>query len=194
MFNCADLGIPKVVILDRDGVINIDSDHYIKSADEWQPIPGSIEAIGRLCQAGYQVYIATNQSGIGRGYYGIEELDAMHNKMQRLLDRVGGSISAIEYCPHTPDDYCQCRKPLAGLIDNIEQHMGCSARGVPLIGDSIRDLEAGLLRHCTPVLVKTGKGLRSLEKIQHDSRWQSLAIYDDLSSVVDTIISGAFYE
>ncbi|CAH0993014.1 D-glycero-beta-D-manno-heptose-1,7-bisphosphate 7-phosphatase [Sinobacterium norvegicum] len=193
MFDCSSLGIPKVVILDRDGVINHDSDAYIKSAEEWLPIPGSIEAIGRLCQAGYQVYIATNQSGIGRGYYGLTELQQMHDKMQQLLDEVGGNIAAIEFCPHGPDEGCHCRKPLAGMIENIEQHMGCSAHQVPLIGDSLRDLEAGLLRQCQPVLVKTGKGDKTLKKIINNELWAELPVYDNLSDVVDALLTGEFY-
>ncbi|ROR99020.1 D-glycero-D-manno-heptose 1,7-bisphosphate phosphatase [Sinobacterium caligoides] len=194
MFDCSSLGIPKAVILDRDGVINQDSDDYVRTVDQWQPIAGSIEAIGRLCDAGYQVYIATNQSGIGRGYYDLDELHAMHRKMQALLDAVGGHIAAIEFCPHTPDVNCDCRKPLAGMIVNIEQHMGCSARGVPMVGDSLRDLEAGMLRGCTPVLVKTGKGERTLKKIAQDPLWTGLTICDDLNAVVDQILSGELYE
>jgi D-glycero-D-manno-heptose 1,7-bisphosphate phosphatase len=193
MFDCSTLGIPKVVILDRDGVINQDSDAYIKSADEWLPIDGSIEAIGRLCRAGYQVYIATNQSGIARGYYGLTELSQMHDKMQRLLDPVGGKIAAIEFCPHGPQDHCQCRKPLAGMIESIEQHMGCSAHQVPLVGDSLRDLEAGLLRQCQPVLVKTGKGEKTLTTIMNDKQWAKLPVYDNLHAVVDALLTGEFY-
>ena len=143
----------KLVILDRDGVINHDSDHYIKSPDEWQPIPGSLEAIAKLNQAGYHIAVATNQSGIGRGLYDMDTLNAIHMKFHRLLAKVGGHVDAIFFCPHTDADGCRCRKPLPGMIEQISQRYG-----VPIVGDSVRDLVAGVSVGAEPHLVLTGKG------------------------------------
>ena len=176
----------KLIILDRDGVINEDSDAYIKTVDEWIPIPGSIEAIARLSQAGYTVTVATNQSGIGRGYYDVGTLDAMHARLRELVAEQGGALGKIVYCPHGPDDGCDCRKPLPGLIDQIVTEYG-DVTGAPLIGDSLRDLEAGVARHCTPVLVRTGKGNQTLEKGLPESLGP-VAIYDSLADFADHIL------
>ena len=173
----------KLIILDRDGVINEDSDAYIKTVDEWIPIPGSIDAIARLSKAGYTVTIATNQSGIGRGYYDEATLDAMHAQLRELVAEQGGTIGTIVYCPHGPDDGCDCRKPLPGLIDQIVTEYG-DVTGAPLIGDSLRDLEAGVARHCVPVLVRTGKGNKTLEKGLPESLCP-VAVYDSLADFVD---------
>ena len=172
-----------LLILDRDGVINKDSDNFVKSADEWQPIAGSIEAIARLSQAGFRVAIATNQSGLGRGLFQQADLDAMHEKMRALVKAAGGEIAGIFFCPHTPDDHCDCRKPRAGLIDTIEQTLGESAEGCYTVGDSIRDLEAGLLKGCIPLLVKTGKGERSLTKLAESPMpaLNNLTVFNDLA-------------
>lgn len=148
----------KLVILDRDGVINEDSDHYIKSPDEWKPIPGSLEAIAKLNQAGYQIAVATNQSGIGRGLYDMDTLNAIHEKFHRLLNKVGGHVDAIFFCPHTDADSCTCRKPLPGMIEQIALRYGISIKGVPIVGDSVRDLVAGVAVGAEPHLVLTGKG------------------------------------
>ncbi|WP_235015373.1 D-glycero-beta-D-manno-heptose 1,7-bisphosphate 7-phosphatase [Oceanicoccus sp. KOV_DT_Chl] len=133
----------KLVILDRDGVINKDSDAFVKNADEWIPIDGSIKAIARLCKAGFTVVVATNQSGIGRGLFDLDALNAMHKKMHTLVEKAGGKITGVFYCPHGPDDGCACRKPKAGLINAIEQDLNTSANGAIVIGDSLRDLQAG---------------------------------------------------
>ncbi|WP_019528690.1 D-glycero-beta-D-manno-heptose 1,7-bisphosphate 7-phosphatase [Dasania marina] len=180
-----------LLILDRDGVINQDSDDYIKSADEWRPIPGSIEAMARLSQAGYRIAIATNQSGLGRGYFQQADLDAMHAKMTALLHKAGGELAGVFYCPHTPEDHCDCRKPKAGLIDAIEQTLGCSAKGAYIVGDSLRDLEAGLSKSCIPLLVKTGKGERSLLKLtqQPQPALTDLLVFDDLAASCDFLLS-----
>ncbi|WP_281647330.1 D-glycero-beta-D-manno-heptose 1,7-bisphosphate 7-phosphatase [Parendozoicomonas sp. Alg238-R29] len=153
-----------LVILDRDGVINEDSDDYIKSPDEWHPIPGSIEAIAKLSQAGYTVAVATNQSGIGRGYYSLETLQAMHHKMNSLVKAAGGKISCICFCPHTPDDHCDCRKPKPGLVHQIEKQLSCNAKGAWFVGDTAKDIEVAQACDCQPVLVNTGKGQRTLQK------------------------------
>jgi len=173
----------KLIILDRDGVINEDSDAYIKTVDEWVPIPGSINAIARLSQAGYTVVVATNQSGIGRGYYDVATLDAMHARMRELVAAQGGEMGGIFYCPHGPDDGCDCRKPLPGLIDQIVTEYG-DVTGAPLIGDSLRDLQAGIARHCQPVLVLTGKGQKTLDKGLPETLGD-VAIFDSLADFVD---------
>ena len=173
----------KLIILDRDGVINEDSDGYIKTVDEWVPIPGSIKAIARLSQAGYTVVVATNQSGIGRGYYDVATLDAMHARMRELVAAQGGEMGGIFYCPHGPDDGCDCRKPLPGLIDQIVTEYG-DVTGAPLIGDSLRDLQAGIARHCQPVLVLTGKGQKTLDKGLPENLGD-VAIFDSLADFVD---------
>ena len=148
----------KLVILDRDGVINHDSDQYIKSPDEWKPIPGSLTAIARLNQAGYRVVVATNQSGIGRGLFETDTMIAIHDKMVRALGQVGGHIDAIFFCPHTNDDNCECRKPKAGMFREIAARFNADLTGVPAIGDSLRDLQAAEAAGAQPVLVLTGKG------------------------------------
>ena len=151
----------KLVILDRDGVINHDSASYIKSPEEWKPIAGSLEAIALLNQAGYRVLVATNQSGIGRGLFDMATLNAIHDKMHRALSLVGGRVDGIFYCPHANDAGCACRKPRPGLLDEIAKRFGVSLDGVPFIGDSLRDLQAGAAVGAQPVLVLTGKGKKT---------------------------------
>src|SRR5699024_4454215 len=150
----------KLIILDRDGVINKDSDAYIKSPDEWLPIAGSLQAIARLKRAGYVVTVATNQSGIGRGLFDLSALTAMHTKMQRLLAELDVQIDGIFFCPHAPDAGCACRKPKPGLLQAIGQRFATSLEAVPVIGDSERDIEAAWRVHARPLLVNTGKGSR----------------------------------
>ena len=180
-----------LVILDRDGVINQDSDDYIKTLDEWIPIPGSIEAIARLSQHGFTVTVATNQSGIGRGFIDLDNLEAMHERLYELVESAGGKIAAIFYCPHLPDDDCECRKPKPGLITAIETEFGESALGAWMIGDAQRDLEAGIAKGCIPVLVRTGKGERTLAKMQAEQSdvWQGLRVYSDLATAVDALLA-----
>jgi D-glycero-D-manno-heptose 1,7-bisphosphate phosphatase len=152
----------KLVILDRDGVINVDSDDYIKSPDEWVPIPGSLEAIARLNQAGYRVVVASNQSGIGRGLFDMAMLNAMHAKMQRAAATVGGRIDAVFFCPHTADDQCECRKPKPGLLKMIVERFEIDPAVTPVVGDSLRDLQAGAALGFPTHLVLTGKGAATL--------------------------------
>lgn len=178
----------KLVILDRDGVLNQDSDEYVKSVDEWQPLPGSMEACGRLCQAGFTLAVATNQSGLARGYFNLADLEAMHAKMENLAAAHGGHFSHIAYCPHGPDDQCTCRKPLAGLIDEIEQRLNISAQGAYMVGDSIRDLQAGLAKGCVPVLVRTGKGAQSEAKLSAEGLSNTL-VFDDLAAFTDYLLN-----
>ncbi len=180
-----------LVILDRDGVINEDSDHYIKSLDEWHPIPGSIEAIARLSRSGFTVAVATNQSGLGRGLFTLDDLEAIHERLCELVEAAGGQIAGIFYCPHTPEDLCDCRKPKSGLIDAIEREFNTSARGAWMIGDSKRDLEAGLSKHCVPVLVLTGKGSGTQQQLRDsaDPQWQDLRVFADLAAAADALIA-----
>jgi D-glycero-D-manno-heptose 1,7-bisphosphate phosphatase len=149
----------KLVILDRDGTINEDRDDYVKSPQEWVPIEGSIEAIARLSHAGWRVVVASNQSGLGRGLFDMATLNAMHEKMHKLLALEGGKVEAIFFCPHTTEEGCECRKPSSGLFEQISARLGLSLKGVPTVGDSLRDLQAGYAVGCEPHLVLTGKGV-----------------------------------
>ena len=154
----------KLVILDRDGVINYDSAQFIKSPEEWIPIPGSLEAIAMLNQAGFRVALATNQSGIERGLFDMATLNAIHDKMHRALGQFGGRIDALFYCPHTADSNCDCRKPKPGMLEEISKRFGTALDGVPSVGDSLRDLQAGMPLGAQPILVRTGKGERTLSE------------------------------
>ncbi|WP_455383981.1 D-glycero-beta-D-manno-heptose 1,7-bisphosphate 7-phosphatase [Acidihalobacter prosperus] len=176
----------KLIVLDRDGVINEDSDAYVKSPEEWVPIPGSLEAIARLNEAGYRVVVATNQSGIARGLFDVETLAAMHEKMNRLLASHGGRIDAVFFCPHGPDDACDCRKPSAGLFTEIARRYDADLTGVPAVGDSLRDIEAALMVDAQPMLVRTGKGERTLAsgKLPED-----VPVFENLAQVAATLVS-----
>ncbi|MGB0722337.1 MAG: D-glycero-beta-D-manno-heptose 1,7-bisphosphate 7-phosphatase [Gammaproteobacteria bacterium] len=175
----------RLILLDRDGVINEDSDNYIRSVAEWQPIPGSLEAIAKLAQHGYRVVVLTNQSGIARGYYSVTTLNAMHHKMHRMVGELGGEIEAVLFCPHGPDDGCTCRKPLPGMFETVAKRLGINLSGVPAVGDSLRDLQAARAAGADPVLVRTGKGLRTLAKPDGLS---GIPIYDDLASFADDLL------
>jgi len=152
------------IILDRDGVINLDSDAYVKSADEWLAIDSSIQAIAQLHQAGHRIFVATNQSGIGRGFFSLETLEAMHQKMLSLINEAGGKITDIAYCPHTPDDNCSCRKPKAGLLEALAAKNNIKLSDAIVIGDSLRDLQAADLVASQAFLVLTGKGQKTLQQ------------------------------
>ena len=151
----------KLVILDRDGTINQDSDQYIKSPAEWKPIKGSLEAIARLSQNGWRVVVATNQSGIGRGLFEMATLNAIHDTMHRAVHHAGGRIDAIFFCPHAGDANCECRKPKPGMLLEIAKRMNVELEGVPMVGDSLRDLQAATAAGARPVLVLTGKGRKT---------------------------------
>jgi D-glycero-D-manno-heptose 1,7-bisphosphate phosphatase len=151
----------KLIILDRDGVINHDSDLYIKSPDEWRPIPGSLDAIARLTQRGYRVVVATNQSGIGRGLFEMDTLNAIHDKMIKAVAQAGGRIDAVFFCPHTNVDKCGCRKPKPGMLEEISSRYNIELNGIPSIGDSLRDLQAAKAVGAQPILVLTGKGMKT---------------------------------
>jgi D-glycero-D-manno-heptose 1,7-bisphosphate phosphatase len=175
----------KLIILDRDGVINHDSDSFIKSPSEWIPIPGSLEAIARLNQAGYRVVVATNQSGIARGLFNIVTLNAIHQKMHTAAQQVGADIDAVFFCPHSADDNCDCRKPKPGMLHEIAKRFNVSLKGVPNVGDALRDLQAGYVAGCTPYLVLTGKGEQTRTK---GGLPPGTAIYPNLAAVVDHLL------
>lgn len=175
----------KLIILDRDGVINFDSDQFIKSPDEWKPIPGSLEAIAHLCQADYRVVVATNQSGIGRGLFDMPMLNAIHDKMHKACAMAGGRIDAVFFCPHTNDTGCGCRKPKSGMLEEIATRYGVSLKGVPSVGDSLRDLEAAARVEAQPILVLSGKGIKTQAK---GGLPENTLIYPDLASVVATLV------
>ena len=176
----------KLIILDRDGVINQDSDEYIKSPEEFIPIPGSIEAMARLHRAGYRIAIATNQSGIARGYFDVQTLNHMHEKLLRLLSAQGGQVDGIFYCPHGPEDDCDCRKPKAGLLRDIQRRFNVNMSGVYAVGDSLRDLQAARSVGAIPILVRTGKGERTIKKKEG---LEGVLIYKDLAEFVDELLA-----
>jgi D-glycero-D-manno-heptose 1,7-bisphosphate phosphatase len=170
----------KLVILDRDGVINADSDEYVKSPAEWTPLPGSLDAIARLTQAGYRVVVATNQSGLGQGLFDMATLNAMHNKMHKAVNQLGGRIDAVFFCPHTQDAGCACRKPQPGMLLEIAARFNVALAAVPAIGDSLRDLQAASAAGARPILVLTGKGGRTAAA---DRLPEGTEIYQDLAAV-----------
>ena len=174
----------KLVILDRDGVINYDSDSFIKSPAEWRPVPGSLEAIAGLNHAGYHVVLATNQSGVGRGLFEVSTLNAIHDRMHRALAQIGGRIDAIFFCPHAHDAGCNCRKPRSGLLDEIASRFNVDLKGVPSVGDSLRDLEAAAAVGALPMLVRTGKGRKTEEA---GGLPQGTLVYDDLAEAARAI-------
>ena len=174
----------KLIILDRDGVINEDSDAFVKSVEEWIPIPGSIDAIARLSKAGWTVAVATNQSGLARGYFTEQTLAAMHQRLRTLVAEQGGQVDVIRHCPHGPDDRCDCRKPLSGLFRGIAEHYQVALQGVPTVGDSLRDLQAGVAVGCQPYLVRTGKGSRT----EQQTLPQGTRIFDNLAAVADSLL------
>ncbi|MCK5189231.1 MAG: D-glycero-beta-D-manno-heptose 1,7-bisphosphate 7-phosphatase [Methylococcales bacterium] len=173
------------VLIDRDGVINQDSEHFIKSPDEWQAIPGSLEAIALLNKHGYKVVVITNQSGLARGLFDHAMLELIHARMQRLTEQQGGKIDAIYVCPHGPDDHCTCRKPNPGLLVHFGKEKAISLSGIPFIGDSLIDLQAGLAVGAKPLLVKTGKGKRTLE----NNPDLNVPVFENLYDAAQFIIS-----
>ncbi len=179
----------KLVILDRDGTINEDSMDFIKSADEWKPLPGALEAIARLTHAGWHVVVASNQSGLGRGLFDVGALNAMHSKLHKLLAAVGGRVDAIFYCPHAPDQACHCRKPASGLFTQIGERYGIDLKGVPTVGDSARDLVAGAALGCEPHLVLTGKGATLRGRPLSGAFPVDTQTHDNLLACVEALLS-----
>jgi len=178
----------KLVILDRDGTINADSDEFVKTPEEWLPLPGALEAIARLNHAGWHVVIASNQSGLGRGLFDVASLNAMHAKMHRLLAGAGGRIDAVFYCPHAPDDGCNCRKPKPGLFEQIGERFGIELAGMPAAGDSARDLQAGAAAGCEPHLVLTGKGVAYRGQALPPAFPANTIVHDDLAAFANFIV------
>ncbi|MEE9552190.1 MAG: D-glycero-beta-D-manno-heptose 1,7-bisphosphate 7-phosphatase [Gammaproteobacteria bacterium] len=176
----------KLIILDRDGVINYDSDEYIKSENEWHAIPGSLEAIARLSHNGYRIIIASNQSGLARKKFDIMDLNEIHRKMFDQLAQVGGTIDAVFFCPHGPKQDCECRKPKPGLFNAISKRLHVPLAGIPLVGDKLSDIEAAQTVGAQPILVRTGYGqtLVDAQKVP-----ENVLVYDDLAAVVDNLIS-----
>ena len=174
----------RLVILDRDGVINEDSDAYIKSPAEWRPLPGSLEAIARLTQAHYHIVVISNQSGISRGLFDLDTLHQIHARMLQEVSQLGGRIDAIYYCPHAPEDECQCRKPKAGMFRDLATRLKISLDNVPAIGDSLRDLQAARAVNARPILVRSGKG-----RITEQQGVDGVEVYDDLAVAVDRLLA-----
>jgi D-glycero-D-manno-heptose 1,7-bisphosphate phosphatase len=177
----------RLIILDRDGVINHDSDQFIKTPDEWHPIPGSLEAIARLSHAGFRVAVCTNQSGIGRGLFDMATLNAIHNRMHRALSQVGGRVDAVFFCPHTGEAKCECRKPQPAMMIEAGRRFGADLATVPCVGDSLRDLQAADAAGAQPILVLTGKG----EKTLRDGGFpRSTMIFPDLAFTASALLTG----
>lgn len=176
---------PSLVVLDRDGVINADSPDYIKSPAEWHALPGSLDAIARLCASGFTVVVATNQSGVGRGLFTEQTLAQIHDEMLRQVSEAGGHIAAVFVCPHAPDAGCDCRKPLPGLMRQIEQQFGTALQGAPAVGDSARDIDAAVAVTARPILVRTGNGRQTEQQFSESLRPE---VFDSLADVADALI------
>jgi len=175
----------KLVILDRDGVINTDSDQFIKTPDEWKPIPGSLEAIARLTHSGFRVVVCSNQSGVGRGLLDMAALNAINDKMYKALAPLGGRIDALFYCPHPAEANCACRKPRPGMFEDIAKRFNVPLTGVPSVGDSLRDMQASVAAGCRPILVLTGKGRKTLAA---GGLPEGVQVFDDLAAAARAII------
>jgi D-glycero-D-manno-heptose 1,7-bisphosphate phosphatase len=178
----------RLLLLDRDGVINEDSEDFIKSPDEWQPIPGAMGAISRANQLGFHVVVISNQSGLGRNLLSIEDLNKIHNRMLSEVTRHGGNISAIFFCPHTPDEACRCRKPKTALFESIERRLGTKIDQAYFVGDRLSDIKAAQKIGALPMLVKTGHGEKTLEELKNRSGVQ---VFRDLTHAVDWLRTNA---
>lgn len=179
----------KLVILDRDGTLNEDSAEFVKTPDEWMPLPGALEAVARLNHAGWHVVIASNQSGLGRGLFDVSTLNAMHAKMHKMLAALGGRIDAVFYCPHAPEEGCHCRKPEPGLFELIGERYGVDLHDVPTVGDSVRDVLAGVAVGCEPHLVLTGKGAALKGRALPDTFPKETRVHADLAAFADFLIA-----
>ena len=181
------LGAKGLLVLDRDGVINRDSSEFVKSRDEWIPLPGSIRAIADLSRSGYTVAVATNQSGLARGLLDRNALRAMNRKLRSLVEAEGGRVDRIVVCPHGPDDGCRCRKPMPGLLNRLARHYGTALDGVPFVGDSLRDLQTALAAGATPVLVRTGNGARTARELPDELC--GVPVHDDLAAFAANLLA-----
>ena len=180
------LAPPKVIVLDRDGVINQDSPDYIKTPDEWHALPGSLEAIARLYQAGYLLTIATNQSGVGRGLFTLDTLWQIHQKMLAQIAAAGGYVEKIFWCPHSPEDNCYCRKPKPGLLLQVAEVFACGFKNMIVIGDSARDIEAANAVGAHALLVRTGNGVKTEAELADNLP----PVFDDLGALTDALLAG----
>jgi len=178
---------PRYIVLDRDGVINEESDEYIKTPAEWTPLAGSLDAIAALTRAGFRMAVATNQSGVGRGLYTVEMLESIHKKMFASIDAAGGKIDAVFFCPHLPTDACDCRKPKPGLLLEVAKLFDCAPASLQIIGDSIRDLQAAQSVGAKSILVRTGYGQKSEKLLPSDS---AIQVFDNLADAASDLISG----
>ena len=169
----------RLVILDRDGVINEEREDFIRTAEQWRPLPGSLEAIAQLCDAGISVAVATNQSGVGRGLMSAEALTAIHDRLGQAVREAGGHLAGVFFCPHTPSDQCRCRKPLPGLLRQIESELGLAVAGEYMVGDSLRDLQAATAAGALPALVRTGYGRATEQQLAEGS---DVPVFDNLSA------------
>lgn len=176
----------KLIVLDRDGVINEDLERPISSVDEWVPIEGSLEAIARLHQAGWSVAVATNQSGISRGLIELSTLHDIHQRMHEQVNQAGGKIDVVAFCPHTDSEDCECRKPAPGLLYTISERLGIELSNVVMVGDSLRDMQAALAAAATPVIVRTGKGQKTLD---NHKGLEHIPAFDNLASYVDDLLA-----
>ena len=179
----------KLVILDRDGTINEDSAEFVKSPAEWEPLPGALEAIARLNHAGWHVVVASNQSGLGRGLFDVDMLNAIHTKMHKALAGVGGRIDAVFYCPHAPTEGCHCRKPESGLFEQIGERYGVDLADVPAVGDTLRDMQAGSAVGCEPHLVLTGKGAAYRDRTLPEGFPAHTRVHADLAAFVAALLA-----
>lgn len=177
----------RLVILDRDGVINEERVDYVRSLEQWRPLPGSLEAIARLCHAGLAVAVATNQSGVGRGLMSARALEAIHARMRTAVRAAGGELAGVFHCPHAPEENCRCRKPLPGLLKQIENAVGLPVAGEYMVGDSMRDLEAAVAAGARPVLVRTGFGAATERELPRKS---AVAVFDDLAAFAAWLLEG----
>lgn len=179
----------KLVILDRDGTINVQRDDFIKGPEEWDALPGALEAIARLNHAGWHVVVASNQAGLGRGLFDVGALNAMHAKMHKQLGAVGGRIDAVFYCPHSPEESCVCRKPLPGLFEQIGERYGVDLRQVPMVGDNLRDVVAGVAAGCAPHLVLTGQGAQHKGQTLPPEYPPNTVVHDDLAAFAEHVLA-----
>lgn len=180
----------KLIIFDRDGTLNHDRDDYVTTVDEWVPIPGALEAVASLTQAGWHAVVATNQSGLGRGLFDMATLNAMHIKLNQRLAELGGRIDAVFFCPHVPTDECACRKPMPGLLQQIGERYGVDLKGVPAVGDSLRDLQAAEAAGCEPHLVRTGKAgaLDDAQLADLLAKVPGTTVHADLTAFADHVL------
>jgi D-glycero-D-manno-heptose 1,7-bisphosphate phosphatase len=185
--------IPRLVILGRDGILNIYREDHVKSPDEWVPIPGALEAVARLNHAGWHTVVATNQAGIGRGMIDMASINTVHQRMMQRLAEVGGRVDAVFFCPHTPEDNCDCRKPKPGLMNQIAQRYGIEPRTVPMVVDTLRDLQAARAAGCEPHLVRTGRAaaLTDAQVVEIVQQVPMTEVHDDLSDFADFLLARA---